>query len=186
MTCLAGLLPAPASGCSPEEVEGISYGGASCSIVRGACRLCRADGLLSPGPLPRQFPRCSPVADAHRDQLLCRLGRAAKTIAQEFDQPVWHCVCVCSHVNLARGLWGQALSYSPLTWAETSFNIWWGASLEDKRSVSGFSLSHTHLFVKFGNRNVFCATLCTFFHHIHRSTKFTLLLLCLIHKVSLL
>lgn len=37
MTCLAGLLPAPVSGYSPVEVEGISYGGASCSIVRGAC-----------------------------------------------------------------------------------------------------------------------------------------------------
>lgn len=37
MTCLAGLLPAPVSGCSPVEVEGISYGEASCSVVRGAC-----------------------------------------------------------------------------------------------------------------------------------------------------
>lgn len=67
----------------------------------------------------------------------------------------------------------------------SSSNIWWGASLEHKRSVSGFSLSHTHLLVKFGDRNVFCATLCTSLQHIHRNTKFTLLLLCLIHKVSL-
>lgn len=70
MTCLAGLLPAPVSGYSPVEVEGISYGEASCSVVRGACERDiwhRADILLSPGPLPLQFPRCSPVADALRD-----------------------------------------------------------------------------------------------------------------------
>lgn len=32
MTCLAGLLPAPVAGYSPVEVEGISYGEASCSL----------------------------------------------------------------------------------------------------------------------------------------------------------
>lgn len=53
MTCLAGLLPAPVAGYSPVEVEGISYGKASCSVVRGACEWDvwhRADTLQPRAP----------------------------------------------------------------------------------------------------------------------------------------
>lgn len=60
MTCLAGLPSAPVSGCSPVEVEGISYGEASCSVVRGACQRHvwhRADRLFTQGPF-----LCRPLA----------------------------------------------------------------------------------------------------------------------------
>ena len=84
MTCLAGPLPAPVSGYSPVEVEGGSCGKASCSAARGACERDvwrSADGPFGPGPPPLQFPLCSPVADAPRDELLCQLGRATEAIA---------------------------------------------------------------------------------------------------------
>lgn len=114
MTCLAGLLPAPVSGQNRVEVEGISYGEASCSAEGSlrAGRLHRTGVAFSPGPPPLQFPRCSPRPMPFEISSFAWAG-LPKPSRRSLTKP---CVIVCvrSHVSLARGIMRAGSGFTAL------------------------------------------------------------------------
>lgn len=108
MTCLAGLLPAPVSGYSPVEVEGISYGEASCSVVGGACSGpgARLIDSSAQGPLLGSSLAAPPWLMSF--EISC-----FATWAGSLTNPCGT-LCVCSHVGLARRIMKAGSGFAAL------------------------------------------------------------------------